>query len=33
MTGLGEAALAYATAGYQVFPLWGKQPLGNCLAC
>jgi hypothetical protein len=33
MTGLGEAALAYAAAGYQVFPLRGKQPLGNCPAC
>jgi hypothetical protein len=33
MTGLGEAALAYAAAGYQVFPLRGKVPLGNCPAC
>jgi Bifunctional DNA primase/polymerase, N-terminal len=33
MTGLGEAALAYAAAGYQVFPLRGKQPFGNCPAC
>src|SRR5215211_4310539 len=33
MTGLGEAALAYAVAGYAVFPLRGKQPLGNCPAC
>ena len=33
MTGLGEAALAYAAAGYQVFPLRGKLPLGNCPAC
>jgi hypothetical protein len=33
VTGLGEWALAYAAAGYQVFPLRGKQPLGNCSAC
>ena len=33
MTGLGEAALAYAAAGYQVFPLRGKLPFGNCPAC
>ena len=33
MTGLGEWALAYAAAGYAVFPLRGKQPLGNCPAC
>jgi hypothetical protein len=33
MTRLGEAALAYATAGYQVFPLRGKLPHGNCPAC
>jgi hypothetical protein len=33
MTGLGEAALAYAAAGYQVFPLRGKLPHGNCPAC
>ena len=33
MTGLGEAALAYAAAGYAVFPLRGKLPLGNCPAC
>jgi Bifunctional DNA primase/polymerase, N-terminal len=30
MTEVGEAALAYATAGYAVFPLRGKQPFGNC---
>jgi hypothetical protein len=33
MTGLGEAALAYAAAGYEVFPLRGKLPHGNCPAC
>ena len=33
MTGLREAALAYAAAGYAVVPLRGKQPLGNCPAC
>jgi Bifunctional DNA primase/polymerase, N-terminal len=33
MTGVGEAALAYAAAGYRVFPLRGKLPLGNCPAC
>jgi Bifunctional DNA primase/polymerase, N-terminal len=33
MTAVGEAALAYAAAGYAVFPLRGKQPLGNCPAC
>jgi hypothetical protein len=33
MTGLGEAALAYAAAGYAVFPLRGKLPFGNCPAC
>jgi hypothetical protein len=33
MTGLGEAALAYAAAGYEVFPLRGKLPRGNCLTC
>ena len=33
MTGLGEAALAYAAAGYAVFPLRGKLPRGNCPAC
>jgi hypothetical protein len=30
MTGVGEAALAYAAAGYQVLPLRGKLPVGNC---
>jgi Bifunctional DNA primase/polymerase, N-terminal len=30
---LREAALAYAAAGYQVFPLRGKLPGGNCPAC
>src|SRR5829696_6076524 len=30
---MGEWALAYAAAGYAVFPLRGKQPLGNCPAC
>jgi hypothetical protein len=29
----GEAALAYAAAGYQVFPLRGKLPFSNCPAC
>jgi hypothetical protein len=33
MTAVGEAALAYAAAGYAVFPLRGKLPLGNCPAC
>ncbi len=33
MTALGDAALAYAAAGYQVFPLRGKLPRGNCPAC
>ena len=33
MTAVGEAALAYATAGYAVVPLQGKLPLGNCPAC
>ena len=33
MTGLGEAALAYAVAGYEVFPLRGKLPHGNCPTC
>ena len=33
MTPLGEAALAYAAAGYEVFPLRGKLPRGNCPAC
>jgi Bifunctional DNA primase/polymerase, N-terminal len=30
---LGEAALAYAAAGYEVFPLRGKLPFANCPAC
>ena len=30
---LGEAALAYAAAGYEVFPLRGKLPHANCPAC
>jgi Bifunctional DNA primase/polymerase, N-terminal len=30
---LGEAAVAYAAAGYQVFPLRGKLPFANCPAC
>jgi Bifunctional DNA primase/polymerase, N-terminal len=30
---LGAAAVAYAAAGYQVFPLRGKLPLGNCPEC
>jgi hypothetical protein len=30
---LREAALAYTAAGYQVFPLRGKLPSGNCPAC
>jgi hypothetical protein len=33
VTGVGEAALAYAAAGYEVFPLRGKLPFGNCPAC
>jgi hypothetical protein len=33
VTRLGEAALAYAAAGYAVFPLRGKLPFGNCPAC
>src|SRR6266511_4297159 len=33
MTALREAALAYAAAGYEVFPLRGKLPRGNCPAC
>ena len=33
MTRLSEAAVAYATAGYEVFPLRGKLPHGNCPAC
>jgi hypothetical protein len=30
---LGAAALAYAAAGYEVFPLRGKLPWGNCPFC
>ncbi len=30
---LGEAAAAYAAAGYEVFPLRGKLPHANCPAC
>ena len=30
---LAAAALAYAGAGYEVVPLRGKLPLGNCPAC
>jgi hypothetical protein len=30
---LGEAAAAYAAAGYEVFPLRGKLPFANCPAC
>jgi hypothetical protein len=33
MTEVREAALAYAAAGYEVFPLHGKLPFGNCPAC
>jgi Bifunctional DNA primase/polymerase, N-terminal len=33
VTEVGEAALAYAAAGYEVFPLRGKLPMGNCPAC
>jgi hypothetical protein len=33
VTGLGDAALAYAAAGYQVFPLRGKLPHANCPGC
>jgi hypothetical protein len=33
VTALRDAALAYAAAGYQVFPLWGKLPHANCPAC
>jgi hypothetical protein len=33
VTALHDAALAYAAAGYQVFPLRGKLPRGNCPAC
>jgi hypothetical protein len=30
---LGAAAVAYAGAGYEVFPLRGKLPWGNCVEC
>jgi len=33
VTALREAALAYAAAGYEVFPLRGKLPRANCPAC
>jgi hypothetical protein len=33
VTVLRDAALAYAAAGYQVFPLRGKLPYGNCPGC
>jgi hypothetical protein len=33
VTPLAAAALAYAAAGYEVFPLRGKLPLGNCPGC
>jgi Bifunctional DNA primase/polymerase, N-terminal len=33
VTALHDAALAYAAAGYEVFPLRGKLPRGNCPAC
>jgi Bifunctional DNA primase/polymerase, N-terminal len=33
VSALQEAAVAYAAAGYQVFPLRGKLPVGNCPAC
>jgi hypothetical protein len=33
VTRLREAAVAYAEAGYEVFPLRGKLPFGNCPAC
>ncbi len=33
MTAVRDAALAYAAAGYEVFPLRGKLPRGNCPAC
>jgi hypothetical protein len=33
VTPLGAAALAYAVAGYEVFPLRGKLPWGNCPLC
>jgi hypothetical protein len=33
VSALRDAALAYAAAGYEVFPLRGKLPRGNCPAC
>jgi Bifunctional DNA primase/polymerase, N-terminal len=33
VTPLGAAAFAYAAAGYEVFPLRGKLPFGNCPEC
>jgi Bifunctional DNA primase/polymerase, N-terminal len=33
VTVLGDAALAYAAAGYEVVPLRGKLPFANCPAC
>jgi hypothetical protein len=33
VTALRDAALAYAAAGYEVFPLRGKLPRANCPAC
>jgi len=33
VTALRDAAMAYAAAGYQVFPLRGKLPHANCPAC
>src|SRR6266511_3879308 len=33
MTALRQAALDYAAAGYEVFPLRGKLPHGNCPEC
>jgi hypothetical protein len=33
MTELAAAALAYAAAGYELFPLRGKLPRANCAAC
>src|SRR6266516_6354294 len=33
MTALRDAALDYAAAGYEVFPLRGKLPRGSCRDC
>jgi hypothetical protein len=33
VTPLAAAAVVYAGAGYEIFPLHGKLPLGNCPAC